>query len=177
LRAGTLRQPIFLFEFIFIYDGLRLMVIVPDSADDRSMSLTRVLVVEDYVPFLRCVCSMLEKRSDFSIVGEASDGLDAVQKAQELAPDVVLIDIGLPGLNGIAAARRILALLPECKIIFLTQEYSAEIVEAALSLGAKGYLIKSRAEGELLPAMEAVREGGQFVSAVAGQIRPAVFGV
>ncbi len=150
---------------------------VPHIPGDRSRLLTRVLVVEDYTPFLRCICSMLEKRSDFQIVGESSDGLDAVQKAKELAPDVVLIDIGLPGLNGIAAARRILALRPECKIIFLTQEYSAEIVEAALNLGGQGYLIKSRAEGELLPALEAVREGGQFVSsAVGGQIRPAVFG-
>jgi DNA-binding NarL/FixJ family response regulator len=154
------------------------MVMVPHIAGDQSMSLTRVLVVEDYVPLLRCVCSMLQRRLDFQIVGEASNGLDAIQKAKELAPDVILIDIGLPGLNGIAAARRILALLPECKIIFLTQEYSAEIVEAAFNLGAKGYLIKSRAEGELLPALEAVREGGQFVSsAVAGHLPPAVFGV
>ena len=155
----------------------RFMVQTSPIAGDGSTLLTRVLVVEDYAPFLQCICSMLRERPDFQVVCEVSDGLDAVQKAKELAPDVILMDIGLPGLHGIAAARRILALHPKCKIIFLTQEYSAEIVEAAFSLGGQGYLIKSRAEGELLPALEAVREGGQFVSAVAGQIRPAVFGI
>lgn len=138
---------------------------------DRSVSLTRVLVVEDYERFRRFVCSTLGKRDDFKIVGEAADGLEAVHKAEELRPDLVLMDIGLPRLNGIEAARRIIALLPECKIVFLTQEDSAEVVEAALSLGAHGYVIKARAESELLLAVDAAREGGQFFSAVRSRNR------
>jgi DNA-binding NarL/FixJ family response regulator len=140
------------------------MVKVPCIDDDRSVSLTRVLVVEDYERFRRFVCSMLVKRQDFEIVGEATDGLEAVHKTEELRPDLVLLDIGLPGLNGIEAARQILALVPECKIVFLSQEDSAEVVQEAFRLGARGYVVKTQAASELLPAMEAVRDGGQFVS-------------
>src|SRR4249920_417600 len=122
-------------------------MISPDSMvtdvcidDDGGVSLARVLVVEDHEPFRRFVCSTLGTRQDLQIVGEASDGLEAVRKTEELRPGMVLLDIGLPGLNGFEAARRILALVPTCKIIFLSQENSAEIVQAAFSLGARGYV-------------------------------------
>ena len=148
------------------------MAAVSRSSHDRSVPLTRVLVVEDNGRFRNFVCSKLRQRNDFKIVGEAVDGLEAVGKAGELRPDLILMDIGLPGLNGIDAARRILELLPECKIIFLTQEDSAKVVEAALSLGARGYVIKARAESELLLAIDTARQDGQFVSsAVAKQDR------
>jgi len=135
--------------------------------------LTRVLVIEDYEPFRRIVCSMLRRRPDFQVVGEASNGLEAVDKAKELTPDLILMDIGLPGLNGMEAARRIRTLFPACKIIFLTQESSVEIVEAALGLGARGYVVKIQAEKDLIPAMRAVCEGGKFVSsAITGHAWP-----
>jgi DNA-binding NarL/FixJ family response regulator len=135
--------------------------------------LTRILVIEDYEPFRRIVCSMLQKRPDFQVVGEVSNGLEAVDKTKELAPDLVLMDMGLPGLNGMEAARRIRTFFPDCKIIFLTQESSVEIVEAALSLGACGYVIKTQTEKDLMPALRAVCEGGRFVSsAVAGYAWP-----
>ena len=126
----------------------------------------RVMVVEDFQSFRRFVCSKLEQRPDLRVACEVSDGLEAVKKAKELKPDVILLDIGLPTLNGIDAARRILVLAPESKIIFSSQESSANFVEAALGLGAWGYVFKTHAEGDLLPAVDAVLSGKRFVSSI-----------
>jgi len=125
----------------------------------------RVLVVEDYEPFRRFVCSTLGTRPELQIVGEASDGLEAVQKAEELQPDLIVLDIGLPTLNGIEAARRIRRLSPESKILFISQESSADVVQEALALGALGYVVKTHAGSELLAAAVAVLEGKRFISA------------
>jgi DNA-binding NarL/FixJ family response regulator len=105
---------------------------------------------------------------DLQVIGEVSDGLEAVQKAVELQPELILLDIGLPGLNGIEAARQMRSLVPESKIIFLTQESSADVVQEALSLGARAYVVKTRAADELLAAVEAVLSGKMFVSATIG---------
>jgi DNA-binding NarL/FixJ family response regulator len=129
-----------------------------------DMSPIRVLVVEDFVPFWEFLRSTLAKRSDLQVICEVTDGLEAVQKAEELEPDLVLLDIGLPTLNGIAAARQIRKVAPESKIIFVSQESSAEIVQEALNLGAWGYVWKTRAGIDLLPAVETVLESRQFVS-------------
>ena len=96
------------------------------------------------------------------MICEVSNGLEAVQKAQELKPDLILMDIGLPGLNGIEAARRIRTLTPNTKIIFLTQESSPEVVRETVILGACGYVLKSRAETDLLIAVDTVLQGKQF---------------
>jgi DNA-binding NarL/FixJ family response regulator len=134
-------------------------------------SAFRVLVVEDYEPFRRFVCSTLEKRPELQIVCEVSDGLDAVRKAGELQPDLILLDVGLPSLNGIEAARQIRKLSPKSKILFVSQESSADIVQEALSLGALGYVVKVHAGSELLAAAESVRQGRRFVSAgLAGHV-------
>jgi DNA-binding NarL/FixJ family response regulator len=124
----------------------------------------RVLVVEDFEPFRRFICSTLANNQDLQVVCEVSDGQAAVLKARELKPDLILLDIGLPMLNGIAAARQIRKLCPESKIIFVTQEFSDEIVQEALKLGARGYVAKTKAGSDLLPAVEAVLEGRKFVS-------------
>jgi DNA-binding NarL/FixJ family response regulator len=92
-----------------------------------------------------------------------SDGLEAVQKALERKPDLILLDIALPSLNGIEAARRIRKLVPESKIIFLSQESSADLVQEALSLGAHGYVVKAKAGSELLTAVETVISGKKFI--------------
>jgi len=128
------------------------------------MSSVRVLVVDDHEPFRRFVCSTLEKRLELQIVGQASDGLEAVQKAEELQPDLIVLDLGLPTLHGIEAARRIRKLSPESKILFVSQQSFADVVQEALTLGALGYVVKAQAGSELLAAVEAVLEGRQFVS-------------
>ena len=124
----------------------------------------RVLVVDDYQPWRRFVSSELQKRPELQVVCEVTDGLDAVHKAQELRPDLILLDIGLPTLNGMDAARQIRKLRSKPKIIFLTQESSPDIMQEALSLGAEGYVVKACAATELLTAVEAVLHGREFVS-------------
>jgi DNA-binding NarL/FixJ family response regulator len=139
------------------------------------MSSVRVLVVEDFEPFRRFVCSRVGDSSELQVICEVSDGLEAVQKAEELQPDLILLDIGLPNLNGIEAARRIRKLSPQSRILFVSQESSADVIEEALGLGAMGYVIKVHAGSELLVAMEAVREGRQFVSRGASLEPPTIF--
>jgi DNA-binding NarL/FixJ family response regulator len=127
-------------------------------------SFNRVLVVDDYEPFRRFVCALLAARPELQIVGEAADGFEAVQKAEELQPGLILLDIGLPKLNGIEAAHRIARLVPAAKILFLSQETDADVVAAVLSDGAKGYVHKQNAISELPSAVEAVLQGDRFVS-------------
>jgi len=129
-----------------------------------SKPVVRVLLVDDYEPFRRFVREKLKTRSELEVVGEATDGLEAVQKAEELQPDLIVLDIGLPKLNGIEAAHRMSKLVPSTTILFLSQNDDAEIVEAALSNGAKGYVLKLDAERELLPAVGAVLRGERFAS-------------
>jgi DNA-binding NarL/FixJ family response regulator len=128
-------------------------------------STFRVLVVDDHEPWRSFASRALQKKSELRVISEASDGLEAVQKAQGLRPDLILLDIGLPTVNGIEAARRILQFAPETKILFMSQERSSDIVEEALRTGAGGYIVKSEASADLLPAVEAVLGGKQFVSA------------
>ena len=123
----------------------------------------RVLVVEDYKPFQRFVVSILEKQPELQIICKVSDGLEAVQKAEELQPDLILLDIGLPSLNGIEVARQIRKLSPKSKILFVSQESSADVVQGALGTGAQGYIVKSDARRELLEGVNAVLRGEQFV--------------
>jgi DNA-binding NarL/FixJ family response regulator len=131
----------------------------------RGMSSVRVLVVEDFEPFLRAVRSMVGKCRSLQIVGEASDGLEAVRKAEELQPDLILLDIGLPTLDGISAARQICTLSPLSRIIFVTQESDPDIVREALNLGAAGYVVKMSVARDLLSAVDAALDGTQFLSA------------
>lgn len=125
---------------------------------------TRVLVVDDHQPFRRLVCSMLQEQGSVEVVGEAQDGLEAVQQAELLQPDIVVLDIGLPGLSGIEVARQISKVAAAAKIIFLTQERSPDVVKMAFGVGGQGYVIKAQAGAELLAAMDAVVHGSKFVS-------------
>lgn len=107
---------------------------------------------------------MLQTRPELRVVAEVGDGLEAVQKAQELKPDLILLDIGLPNLDGLEAANRIRQVAPDAAIIFLTQNSDKDIVRAALSTGARGYILKTDAGSELLNAVAVVLEGDDFVS-------------
>ena len=124
----------------------------------------RVFIVDDYEPFRRFVRSTLATRQDFQVVGEASDGLEAVGKAKELQPDLIVLDIGLPSLNGIEVARQVRKLCPQCKILLMSQEASVHVAQEGFRLGAMGYVVKGHAGGELLASVEAVCQGRLFVS-------------
>jgi DNA-binding NarL/FixJ family response regulator len=125
--------------------------------------LVRVLLVDDFDAFLSFIRTTLQG-AQLQIIAEVSDGLEAVQKAEQLQPDLILLDIGLPSLNGIEAARRIRKLAPRSKILFLSQESSADVIEEALKFGV-GYVIKTHAGSDLLATVEAMRAAGHFVSA------------
>jgi DNA-binding NarL/FixJ family response regulator len=127
--------------------------------------IIRVLVVDDHEPWHSFYSTTLQKQPNLQVIGHASDGLEAVRQAQELQPDLILLDIGLPTLNGIEAARRILEVSPTSKILFVSENRSADIAEEALGTGAGGYVVKSDAANELLPAVSAVLEGKRFASA------------
>jgi DNA-binding NarL/FixJ family response regulator len=129
-----------------------------------QLSTVRILVVDDFEMFRQFVVELLGKRPELQVVGQASDGLEAIQKAVELRPDLILLDIRLPNLNGIEVARQMRSLVPESKIIFLTQESSADVVQKAFSVGARGYVTKNMLLADLLAGVEAVLLGRKFVS-------------
>ena len=127
-------------------------------------SSTRILLVEDFKPYRSLISRLLSEDHNLDLVGEAEDGLEAVEKVQQLKPDIILMDIGLPKLNGLAASRRILDLLPSTKIIFLTQQMDADVVKEALNLGAMGYILKEDVKTDLQAAIAVVLAGKRFVS-------------
>jgi len=126
------------------------------------MAAFRTLIVEDHEDLRALLRSLLENETQCVVIGEAPDGLQAVQTAQKLQPDLILLDLSLPKLNGMEAGRRIRKISPHSKILFLSQDPEPEIVQSALRLGA-GYLLKSDAK-ELPVAVHAIFEGRRFVS-------------
>jgi DNA-binding NarL/FixJ family response regulator len=129
-----------------------------------------VLLVDDFKPLREWVSALLKSKLGFEILSEASDGVQAVQKAAELNPELIILDIGLPNMNGIEAARQIRTVSPASEIVFLTVDESPAIVRAALGAGAKGYVSKWDGSNELLLAIDAALEGRQYVSRrLAGQ--------
>lgn len=122
------------------------------------------LIIEDFKEFSQFILSTLQRKARFEVIYQASDGLEGVQRAEQLQPDLILLDIALPRLNGIEAARRIRKVSPNSKILFFTQEASAEVVKVAMSLGAQGYALKVNGAHELLLAVETVLSGEQFIS-------------
>ena len=124
----------------------------------------KVLVVDDFASFRKSVCAML-RGTPFRVVGQAADGLDAVQKARSCQPDLILLDIGLPKLNGIEAARRISVVASGSKIVFVSVNDDPDVVQSVFRNGACGYILKSAMSGELLPALAAVLRGEKFLSA------------
>lgn len=130
------------------------------------MHCIRILVVEDFEPWRRFISVAIEQEPQLQLICEASNGLEAVQKAKELKPDLILLDIGLPKLNGIAAARQIRTFSPKSKILFLSQESSASVVREALEFGA-GFVVKTDARRELLSAVKGVMSEEQFLSSTA----------
>jgi len=137
--------------------------------DGVRLSSIRILVVDDHKDWRNFVRLTLLMRPEWQIIGEASDGPEAIQKAEELKPDLILLDIGLPTLNGIEAAQRIRLLSPNSKIIFLSVEDSLDIVHTAMNTGGGvGYVHKADAQRDLLRSIDAVLRGEQFIGRVEG---------
>lgn len=139
------------------------------SEDPRaSVPFATILVADDVAEWRIRVHELLTARPEWQIIGEASDGLEAVHKARQLRPDLILLDLGMPTMNGIEAARRIRGISAASKILFLSENRSWDIVQTALGLGtgATGYVVKSQAGSELVPAIEDVLRGKRFVSAI-----------
>lgn len=132
----------------------------------------RVLIVDDYAPWMNFVSAALETIPQFQVVGEAKDGLTALQKVVELNPDLVVLDIGLPDISGISVAQQIRDMAPNIRILFLSENTAPNIVRAALCTGAQGYVVKSSAARELLPALDALLLDCYFVSAAANHFGP-----
>jgi DNA-binding NarL/FixJ family response regulator len=128
-----------------------------------KLATVHIVIVDDCEPWRRAVCSMLQQDKDLEVICEGSDGLEAVQRSAELQPDLVLLDIGLPHLNGMEAARQIREVSPGSKILFLTSHDSPDLVQEALRIGALGFVIKSDAACDLLRAVRAVIRNQRFV--------------
>jgi len=131
--------------------------------------VVRVLIVHDYQPWLRFVLSIVHQMPELLVIAEAANGLEAFKKAIQLQPDLILLDIGLPILNGIEAARQIREHNPQAKILFLSEKRSEDVIREALSTGS-GYVVKSAAARELLQAVQAVLRGERFVSAIVSNL-------
>ena len=116
--------------------------------------------MDDFEPWRRTLCSLLLQNKAWQVICEASDGLEAIEKSRELQPDLILLDIGLPVLNGIEAAKQIRKVAPRARVLFLSENTCPEMMQEALRVG--GYVVKSDA-GDLVLALEAVMANEQFV--------------
>jgi DNA-binding NarL/FixJ family response regulator len=122
----------------------------------------RILIVDDFEQWRRAIGSILAEDADLNVVGESADGLDAVQKSGELLPDLILLDIQLPKMNGLDAARQIRRVSPRTKILFLSSYRSFEVMREALKFGS-GYVVKADAARDLLPIVRAIVRNESFV--------------
>lgn len=127
----------------------------------------RVFLVDDFSPFRDLLRTTLEQMQGFEIVGEAQDGIEAVEKIRELNPDLILLDVGLPNLNGIDVASQVQGFSAHAIILFVSQLCDWDIIEHAFRYGASGYVVKSDAADEFVPAVESVRRGVHFISSTA----------
>ena len=122
-------------------------------------------MVDDHEVMRRQLCRLLRSQPDMEVVCEADNGEGAIHSAYEFQPDVILLDIGLPGLDGFTAARHIRTVAPRTEILFVSQHDTIQMVREALRAGGRGYVVKGDALDELVPAVHAVREKKQFISA------------
>ena len=130
----------------------------------HQLGPVRILVVDDFEPWRRSIVSIIEEDPELQVIHEASDGLEAVQMCQQLQPDLVVLDVGLPKLSGLEVARQIRVLSPDSKILFLSVIPSQDVMREALRIGAAGYITKEDALRDLLPAVRAAVADQEFLS-------------
>lgn len=135
-----------------------------DATAGSGVKPLRILVAEDHEKVRHQVCALLESKGGFQVVAEVSNGREAVDKAQELQPEVVVMDISMPVMGGLEAAAHLRRAAPGSKILFLSQHCSKVIAEIALAAGASGYVVKSDAAIDLIQAVLTVSGCGRFVS-------------
>ena len=121
------------------------------------MATFRIFIADDHEVVRKGLMSLLQAQPDWEVCGEAADGREAVEKAQQLKPDVVILDIGMPSLNGLEATRQILKTNPQARVLILTLHDSDQVVREVLNAGARGFLLKSDAARDLVAAVEALR--------------------
>jgi len=124
----------------------------------------RILVVDDHAVVRRGVRSLLESHADWEVCGEATTGRDAIEQSRRLRPDVVVMDLSLPELNGLDATRYILKDSPEVEVLVLTMHHSEELVRDVLKAGARGYVLKSDADENLIAAVDSLRRHKPFLT-------------
>jgi DNA-binding NarL/FixJ family response regulator len=128
------------------------------------MVVVKILVVDDSLPWQGFVVRHVETETEFKVIAIAGDGSDAVRKAKELRPDVILMDLCLPDISGVEVTRQIRKLCPHSKILFLSMHDEFEIIQAAFDAGASGYVLKWDSGRDLIPGIRAILLGRQFVS-------------
>ncbi len=135
-----------------------------EQAEVLQMSLVSILIVDDFEPWRHFVVNSLQKVAGVRVVGVAFDGMDAVHKAKELQPDLILLDLCLPGLSGLEVAEQIAEIAPGCKILFVSDTADADVVQGSFRAGGSGYVLKSDAARDLVAGIDAVLLGKRFVS-------------
>jgi len=151
-------------QFIHLHQFVNFAWNLKQELAISNQSIIRILVVDDFASWRRAVFRIMRIEPGWNVISEASDGLEAVQKAEELKPDLILLDITLPKLSGIEAAKQIREVAPNSKILFVSSHSSWEIAERALDIGASGYVVKEDAGNELAKAVEAVFQGKRYIS-------------
>ena len=132
--------------------------------EERNFMTIRILLVDDHPVVRQGLKTLLEGRSGWEVIGEASDGAEAVEKAKDLNPDVMVLDVTMPKMNGLEACRLLRRQAPELEILFVTQHDSPQMMREALEAGARGYVVKSNAARDLLAAVEAVSQHRVFTA-------------
>jgi DNA-binding NarL/FixJ family response regulator len=137
---------------------------VPKALVKLRMTVTQILVVEDYLPWHAFLFEIFERETDLKIIAVAVDGFEAVRKAKELQPDLILMDASLPGMNGFEATRIIRTASPRVKVLFLSEHRGVDVIRGAFDAGGFGYVLKTDSNTDLILGVRTVLAGKQFVS-------------